>query len=91
MELARVIGTVVATRKHAALDGVRLLLIQPLDHEGKEQGDPLIAADAVQAGVGEQVRWINGREGTLALPEPFTPVDAAIVAIVSDVNARSMT
>ena len=38
MELARVIGTVVATRKHAALDGVRLLLIQPLDHEGQKQG-----------------------------------------------------
>lgn len=90
MELARVIGTVVATRKHAALDGVRLLLIQPLDHLGQKQGDPLIAADAVQAGIGEHVRWINGREGTLALPESFTPVDAAIVGIVSDVNARSL-
>ena len=89
MELARVIGTVVATRKHAALTGVRLLLIQPQDHEGAPQGDPVIAADAVQAGEGELVRWVNGREGTLALPDPFTPVDAAIVGIVTDVNARS--
>ncbi|MED5372144.1 MAG: EutN/CcmL family microcompartment protein [Myxococcota bacterium] len=90
MELARVVGTVVATRKHEALEGVRLLLIQPQDHEGAPQGDVVVAADAVQAGEGELVRWINGREGTLALPDSFTPVDATIVGIVTDVNARSL-
>lgn len=84
MELARVIGTVVATQKHEGLQGVRLLVIQPHDHEGTAQGEPIVAADAVQSGVGDVVEWICGREAALALPTTFTPVDATIVAIVDD-------
>lgn len=85
MELARVIGNVVATRKHEALRGVKLLLIQPHDHDGVAQGDPIVAADPIQAGVGDTVQWITGREAALALPKTFVPVDCAIVAIVDDV------
>ncbi len=82
MQLARVLGTVVATRKHASLEGVRLLVIQPHDHAGRPDGEPIVAADPLQAGVGDTVEWITGREAALALPVPFSPVDAAIVAIV---------
>ncbi|MCP4809098.1 MAG: EutN/CcmL family microcompartment protein [Proteobacteria bacterium] len=85
MELARVIGNVVATRKHEALEGVKLLLIQPHDHDGVAQGGPIVAADPIQAGVGDTVQWITGREAALALPQTFVPVDCAIVAIVDDV------
>jgi ethanolamine utilization protein EutN len=90
MELARVLGTVTATRKYAGLDGVRLLLLQPLDETLAQHGDPFVACDATQAGAGEVVSWIGGREAALALPETFVPVDAAIVGIVDLVDARPL-
>jgi len=88
MQLARVIGTVVATVKHESLVGVRLLVIQPEDHDGVADGDPVVAADPLQAGPGDLVEWTMGREAALALPVKFSPVDAAIVAIVDAVSTR---
>lgn len=82
MELARVIGRVVATVKHEALTGVRLIVIQPTDAEGRSTAEPLIAADALQSGPGDVVSWVKGREAACALPIKFTPVDAAVVSIV---------
>ncbi len=90
MELARVIGTVVATRKYEGLQGVKLLLVEALDEAGQAHGDPFVAADATQAGVGDTVAWIGGREAALALPETYVPVDAAIVQIVDAVYARPL-
>ena len=82
MELAKVIGNVVATVKHESLVGVKLLVIQPEDASGAIIGEPMIAADPMQAGPGDVVAWIGGREAGLALPKTFTPVDCAVVAIV---------
>jgi len=81
MQLARVLGTVVATVKHESLTGVRLLLIQPVDHDDVPDGDAIVAADPLQAGPGELVEWTTGREAALALPVTYSPVDAAVVAI----------
>lgn len=83
MQLARVIGTVVATTKSEGLEGVRLLVVQPLDRHGEIVGTPVVAADAVHmAGPGELVYIVAAREAALAMPEPFVPVDHAIVGIV---------
>lgn len=82
MQLARVLGSVVATIKHESLVGVRLLVIQPQDHDGVADGDPIVAADPLQAGRGDIVEWTTGREAALALPVTFSPVDASIIAIV---------
>ena len=82
MELARVLGRVVATVKYETLHGVKLLVIQPEDANGAPQGDPLIAADALQAGPGDRVSWVGGREAAMTLPREFAPVDAAITIIV---------
>ena len=82
MQLAKVIGTVVASQKHAALEGIRLLLIQPHDHHDAPDGLPIVAADALQAGMGDTIEWVTGREAALTLPVTYTPVDAAVVAIV---------
>ncbi len=82
MQLAKVLGTVVATVKHDSLVGVRLLLIQPQDENGTPDGDAIVAADPLQAGVGEIVEWTTGREAALALPITYSPVDAAVVRIV---------
>jgi ethanolamine utilization protein EutN len=82
MQLARVIGTVVATVKSPGLEGIRLLVIQPVDHDDVPDGDPIVAADPLQAGPGELVEWTTGREAALALHETFVPVDASVVSIV---------
>ena len=86
MQLAEVTGTLVATVKYEGLEGVRLLVVQPLDRERRPDGDMIIAADAVDlAGPGELVYIVASREAALAMPEPFVPVDHAIVGIVDQV------
>ena len=87
MDLGRVIGTVVATQKVPGLDGIRFLVVQPVQPDGTDSGKRVIAADAVHsAGPGTLV-WLTGsREASLALPEPFVPVDSAIVGIVEEVH-----
>ena len=88
MYLARVRGAVVATRRAEGLAGVRLLWIQPEDAQGRPQGQPQVAADAVSARLGERVTVVDGREAALALEESFVPVDAAIVGHVEGVDVR---
>lgn len=91
MELARVIATVVCEKKYAGLEGVKLLLVQPLDAALKETGDKLVVADRFSSGVGQVIWWVGGREAALALPETFVPVDAAVVAIADHVTAEGKT
>ena len=84
MQLARVIGPCVATQKYQGLDGVRLLVVEPVDVRGKATGAPLVAADTVSAGPGEVVFLVGAREAALAMEESFVPVDAAIVGLVDE-------
>ncbi|UCF79754.1 MAG: EutN/CcmL family microcompartment protein [Candidatus Eiseniibacteriota bacterium] len=86
MHLARVIGTVVATAKVPSLEGHRLLVVQPLDEEGRDSGSPLVAVDTVSAAPGQVVFFVRGREAASSLPEKFTPCDAAIVGIPDEVT-----
>lgn len=86
MNLGRVIGTVISTRKVPSLDGVKLLIVQPLDENLKDQGEPVVACDSQQAGEGQVVTFIGGREASLPLPDPFNPSDAAITSIVDEVS-----
>jgi ethanolamine utilization protein EutN len=87
VQLGRVIGTVVATVKSPGLEGARFLMVQPLDRGGEPTGAPVVAADAVHmAGPGELVYFVAAREAALAMPEPFVPVDHAIVGIVDAVT-----
>ena len=89
MELGRVIGTVVATIKDPSLEGVKLQFVEPLHEENlQRKADPIVMADATQAGVGDLVWYVLGREAALSLPETFTPVDFAIVGIVDLVNVE---
>lgn len=88
MYLAKVTGTVVATQKADGLDGVKFLIVEPVDDDGRPAGPQQVAADAVQAGVGELVYVCTGREASMALDEQFVPVDLAIVGHVDDVQAE---
>ena len=92
MKFARVIGTVVATRKYEDLEGIKFLVVQPLTETLEPAGDPKIAADATaQAGPGELVFMVASREGAQALPEVFVPVDLAITGIVDEVDVERGT
>jgi ethanolamine utilization protein EutN len=87
MQLARVMGTLVATQKVEGLEGVKFLVVQPLDKHQHPEGELQIAADGTQqAGPGELVFVIASREAALACPEPFVPVDLAIAGIVDQVD-----
>jgi ethanolamine utilization protein EutN len=86
MKFARVVGTVVSTRKVEGLEGVKFLVVQMLDKDRRPTGKTEIAADATaQAAPGELVFVVASREGAQALPEVFVPVDLAITGIIDDV------
>ena len=82
MQLARVIGDVVATRKDEQLSGIKLLIVQPLSPDHQPVGRPLVAVDAVGAGVGEEVFFVRGKEASFPFSPAEPPVDAGIVGIV---------
>jgi microcompartment protein CcmK/EutM len=82
MQLARVIGDVVATRKDPCFEGVKLLVVQPLTADGAAAGRPLVAVDSVGAGVGEHVFFVRGKEASFPFHPTEVPADAGIVGIV---------
>ncbi len=82
MQLARVIGTVVATVKNESLEGRKLLVIQSLNKDLKPQGQPMVAVDSVGAGIGELVFWCRGKEASFPFKRDDTPTDCTIVGIV---------
>jgi len=89
MQIARVVGTVVATQKHPTFEGAKLLLVQPVSLDDSPRGTPLLAVDAVGAGVHEKVLIvIEGRAAGEALGRKGAPVDAAIIGIIDQVDVE---
>ena len=82
MQLARVIGTVIATVKNDSLAGRKLLVVQTLDRNLESTGKPMVAVDAVGAGVGELVFWCRGKEASFPFKREDTPTDCTIIGIV---------
>ena len=89
MQLGRVIGTVVATKKHTKLEGAKLLLVQPLNADDTARGTVILAVDGVGAGVNEKVLVVvEGRAAGETLGKKGAPVDAAIVGIIDSVDVQ---
>ena len=89
MLLGRVIGTLVASEMYEGLEGVPMLIVQPLDKKCEPKGDAIVCADSTSmAGPNELVYYEGGREAAMALRVTFVPVDHTIVGIVDDVNVR---
>jgi len=86
MILARVVGTVVATRKDPRLEGKKLLIVKPVSPEGKDEAGYLVAVDTVSAGFKERVLVVSGSSARMAEGCKDTPVDTAIVGIVDDLR-----
>lgn len=87
MVLAKVVGTVVATRKEEELSGLKLLVVKACDVDGKPNGAAIVAVDAVGAGVGEIVLYAAGSSARQTKVTKDRPVDATIMAIVDAVDA----
>jgi len=82
MQLARVIGNVVSTIKNESLKGRKFLIVQNLTEELKPFGTPLVALDAIGAGVGELIFWCRGKEASFPFKRDATPTDCTIIGIV---------
>ncbi len=84
MILAKVVGTLVSTQKEASLDGLKFLILQPVDLNGKLGGGTVVAADAVSAGVGEMVLFATGSSARQTVKTDKRPCDAVVMAIVDN-------
>lgn len=91
MQLAKVVGTVVSTRKEPSLDGVKFLLVRQVDEEGRETGSFLVAADAVGAGPEEIVLIASGSSARQTQQTDKRPVDAVIMGIVDSWDVGEKT
>jgi microcompartment protein CcmK/EutM len=88
MNLARVVGRVVATHKDPGLTGTKLLMIQPVDPALRPRGAILLAADAAGAGAGEIVVYVRGREAAHAFLPASVPTDAGVICVVDEVHVE---
>ena len=88
MLLAKIVGTVVATRKDPRLVSSKLLIVRPMDPHGKAEGSHLVAIDTVDAGVGETVLVVSGSSARMAAGLKDCPVDAAIIGIVDEIEIK---
>ena len=88
MILARVVGTVVATRKDERLVGAKLLVVRNVDPSGKDDAGYSVAVDTVDAGLGDKVLIVTGSSARMAQGQKDCPVDAAIVGVVDSVEVK---
>jgi len=91
MQIAKVVGTVVSTRKDPSLEGLKFLLVRQLDEEGRETGSFVVAADAVGAGPDEVVLIASGSSARQTRETDKRPVDAVIMGIVDSWEVDSKT
>lgn len=89
--IARVIGEMVSTHKHASHVGCKALVVQPLDLDGGNRGDPVIAFDAVDAGVGDQVLLVTeGFSAMTSVQRPESPIDMAVVGVIDRIHLDAL-
>ena len=89
MKLGKVTGRVVCTRKVESFEGIKLLLVQPVDEHLAPYGDPIVAFDTIQSGTGDLVYFETSKEAGRVLETIMNPCDAAIVGIVDHITAES--
>lgn len=89
MKLGKVLGRVVSTVKHESLDGIKLLLVQPLDENLNNAGDPIVAADNISSGIGDIIYYETSKEASRILEYTMNPIDAAVMGIVDNININN--
>jgi len=87
MLIARIVGELTATQKHASHEGLKLLLVQPLNLDGTDRGDAVIAVDAVDAGVGDKVLLATeGFSAMTSVGRPNSPIDMAVIGFIDHIE-----
>jgi ethanolamine utilization protein EutN len=87
MLIARVLGEVVATHKHASHEGMKLLMVQPLNLDGSDRGVAIVAVDAVDAGPGDRVLLVTeGFSAMTSVGRPQSPIDMAVVGFIDEID-----
>jgi ethanolamine utilization protein EutN len=87
MLIAKVVGELVATQKHASHEGLKLLLVQPLNLDGSDRGDAVVAVDAVDAGVGDRVLLTTeGFSAMTSVGRPQSPIDMAVIGFIDQIE-----
>ena len=87
MLIARVIGEIVATQKHSSHEGRKVLLVQPLNLDGTDRGDAVVALDAVDAGVGDRVLLVTeGFSAMTSVGRPQSPIDMAVIGFIDHID-----
>ena len=87
MLIARVVGELVATQKHASHEGCKLLLVQPLNLDGSNRGDAVVAVDAVDAGPGDRVLLVTeGFSAMTSVDRPSSPIDMAVIGFIDHIE-----
>jgi len=87
MLIARVVGEIVATRKHPSHEGCKLLLVQPLNLDGTDRGNAVIAVDAIDAGIGDQVLLVTeGFSAMTSVDRPQSPIDMAVIGFIDQID-----
>lgn len=89
MKLGKVIGRVVSTVKVESFEGIKLMLVQTLDENLEKVGDPIVAFDTIQAGVGDLIYYETSKEAGRVLQTNMNPCDAAIVGIVDNMSVKN--
>src|ERR1700687_3361025 len=91
MLIAHVIGELISTHKHESHVGRKALIVQPLDLDGSKRGDPVIALDAVDAGVGDRVLLVTeGFSAMTSVGRPQSPIDMAVLGVIDSIELDSL-
>jgi ethanolamine utilization protein EutN len=90
MLMGRVVGKVWSTRKESRITGLKLLIVQPLDHLQRPNGNIIVAGDQIGAGIGELVVVVQGSSARTAIPEQELPVDAVVIGIIDNIELDEM-
>jgi ethanolamine utilization protein EutN len=90
MLIARVVGDITSTAKHPTHEGRKILLVQPLDLDGSDRGNPVVALDSVSAGIGDKVLLVqDGFAAFTAAGYKLAPIDAAVIGVIDHVELIS--
>ena len=89
MKLGKVIGRVVSTIKVESFEGLKLLLVQPVDENLEKIGDPIVTVDTIQSNIGQIIYYETSKEASMVLEKTMNPCDAAIVGIVDEINIEN--
>ncbi|NOR87718.1 MAG: ethanolamine utilization protein EutN [Bacteroidales bacterium] len=89
MKLGKIIGRVVSTQKVASFEGLKLVLLQPINEKLKNIGDAIVAVDTLSADIGQIIYYETSKEASRVIEKEMNPCDAAIMGIVDDINLIS--